>query len=85
MIEKANQISRSWKKANKIIATKQGNVDIHGLVFDGGLPANCRAILHGDGIDAVYCGKPVHKRSYCEDHFSKFYYAARLMTTGYRD
>lgn len=64
-------------KPNKRIATKYGNVRITGLVSVMGVPMNCRAIVNGQGVDAIYCGKEVYKRSYCEGHFRKFYYLAR--------
>lgn len=61
-------------RGNKSFDTKPGNVKITGLTSDQGIPSNCRAIVDGEGVDAIYCGQPAHKRSYCEDHFKRFYY-----------
>lgn len=58
------------------LGSKHG-VDIHGLVSESGVPMNCRAILHGTGIDAIYCGKPIYARSYCHEHFRRFYHVSR--------
>jgi hypothetical protein len=67
------------KKLDEQIDTKIRECDIHGLTSFRGEPTNCRAILHGEGIDAIYCGKRVFKRSYCEDHFKDFYYRSYSM------
>lgn len=36
---------------------------------------SCRYVIGDDeDLGALYCGDPVHKRSYCKDHFKLCYY-----------
>lgn len=73
----ANRKPPSIELVTKAVDLTGMGVKILKLEWNGGVPANCRAILRGDGKDAIYCGKKnEYNSSYCPEHTDKFHHRA---------
>jgi hypothetical protein len=52
----------------RLPASKRENLRLHELA-----PTSCRFIVAGEGLHAVFCGKPKEYQSYCKHHASLCY------------
>lgn len=58
-----------------VMASRKQGCSLEKLEWVGGNPSNCRAIIRGEGANAVYCGsKAVEGKSYCSEHAERFYH-----------